>query len=644
MASRRRLPGSDRSGLLPGGGDLADKSRRRYLASGWRFVRRRPVSAFLLVVVVASLSTILVSFIRPVPHSGLARNRNAADPGMEVVPPEDDVTTRLRPVEGGHVGEGMGTSPNGAGDASPPDEGDRGGGSTGGDNGRDVVPAAAPVVASDGSAEDAADANGADPAGAGASMAVGDGDGLGDGDGDGDGVKANPNWDGGGVEGGATGDTDGASLGMGSVDGDGTATAEEVTGSDGVAGIDGGEAADRLKGTDVSQAAADPAANPGAPPAAAPAVVSLDRALSQTTDLSAQVALMSSAPCVRTLPTGSLSSKTPLCVTGEYFLDVQVKPGSPSEQLTVAIFGHAVPKSAVNWHALATCTGGVDDAACFRNDSFHRVVPNFVIQGGNRGTGRSVFGSTFREEVSAERHSVLSHSARGVLAWAEYPIGSQFYVLMASTADYLDNNHVVFGIIVDGLDVAERIQMQPLVNGAPEQRVTIVSAGLLDVAAPGPVKPSDVGPPSDGAVGPAVPPVPFAASAPAAASAAATERLGEPLSSGENLTADADGVAASAAAANTSNGDYAASGEGTSDGDGTGGDGGAEDEPPFEGQAVREDTGAIDEPSAEGESLQADAADVALAEGDASAAAVGSMAEVPPGQAQEGVNRGGEVQ
>ncbi|GAB0489974.1 hypothetical protein MMPV_001201 [Pyropia vietnamensis] len=614
MASRRRLPGSDRNDLLPGGGDLAGKSRRSYFASSWRFVRRRPVSAFLLVVVVAGVSAALVATVRHVPLPGVARLRHAADQGMEVVPPEDDVTTRLYPVEGGQVGQG--TPPDGAGSASSLGEDAGDGGSTGGDNGRGVVPAAAPVVASDGAAEDAAadasepDAVSAGAAGAGVAAGVGVGDGDGDSVGDGEGVKANPNWDGGSVEGSDTGDTNGASLGMGSVDGGGTASAEDAAGGDGVPGIDGGEAADGLTGTDRANAAADPAGAPATP------VVPLDRALAQTTDLSAQVALMSSAPCVRTLPTGSLGSTTPLCVTGEYFLDVQVDPSAPIERMTVAIFGHAVPKSAVNWHALATCTG-MDEAACFRNDSFHRIVPNFVIQGGNRGTGRSVFGSTFREEVSPERHSVLSHSARGVLAWAEYPIGSQFYIT-AGAATYLDNNHVVFGILADGLDVAHKIQTLPLVNGAPAQRVSIVSAGLLNVTPPGPVTPPGTDPPANSLVGPATPPVADAASAPAAAPAPVTVRMGEALSSGGNLTAggNVDGAAAGAATVIATDGHGTTNVEGASDGDGPGGEGGAVGEPP-----------------AEGESVPAEAVDALLADGEASAAAAGAMAEVPREQA-----------
>lgn len=635
MASRRRLLGSDRNDLLPGGGDLADKSRRNCLASGWRFVRRRPVSACLVVVVVASVSAALVATVRHVPLPGVARQRDAADAGMEVVPSEDDMPTRLLPPEGGQAAAGAGTPPiGGAGGVPPPGNDGGGGGSTGGDNGRDVVPAAAPVMASDGGADDAAaDAGGADAAAAGAPAGASDvTDNGGVGDGDGDGVKANPNWDGGGVEGGATGDTDGASLGMGSVDGDGAASAEGAAGGD---GADGEEAGDGPTGTARTDTAAAPAAAAAAPNAGVP----LDRALAQTTDLSAQVALMSSAPCVRLLQTGSLGSTTPLCITGEYFLDVQVTPGAPTERLTVAIFGHAVPKSAVNWHALATCAGGVDDEACFRNDSFHRVVPKFVIQGGNRGTGRSVFGSTFREEVSAERHSVLSHSARGVLAWAEYPIGSQFYILMADAAVYLDANHVVFGIVVDGLDVAEKVQTQPLVNGAPEQRVSIVSAGLLDRAAPGPVAPPGVGPSADAAVGPNAPPFAAAAAAAAGAPAAAAVRLGEPLPSGGNPTAggDAEAAAAGAGTAATVNGNGTTDGDALSDGErGAGEEGGTVDEPPVEGEPARVDAGVV-EPPAEWESARADAADDVAADGETRAAAARAVPEVPPGQASEGV-------
>nr|ANA56664.1 cychlophilin 4 [Neoporphyra seriata] len=420
---------------------------------------------------------------------------------------------------------------------------------------------------------------------------------------------------------------------MGSVDGDGAASAEGAAGGD---GVDGGEAGEGQTGTDRTGVAAASAGAVVAPNAGVP----LDRALAQTTDLSAQVALMSSAPCVRTLQTGSLGSTTPVCVTGEYFLDVQVTPNAPTERLTVAIFGHAVPKSAVNWHALATCVGGEDDAACFRNDSFHRVVPNFVIQGGNRGTGRSVFGSTFREEVSAERHSVLSHSARGVLAWAEYPIGSQFYILMADAAVYLDGNHVVFGIVVDGLDVAEKVQTQPLVNGAPEQRVSIVSAGLLDRAAPGPVTPAVVGPSADAVVGPNVPPSGAAAAAAAAAPAGAAVRLGESLLSGGNLTAggNADGATAGAGTAATVNGNGTTDGDVLFDGErGAREQGGAVDEPAAEGEPARADAGSFDEPPVEWESARADAADGAAADGEARAVAAGAVPGTPPGLASEGV-------
>jgi len=489
MSSRRRLPGSERDDLLPGGGDLADKSRRSFIASTLRFARRRPVTACVLVAVVAGALVLMFSALVYVPLPGI-RSRATDQLSTDDTFPEDD----LPPSRLQHGGLGAGAEafppvPDAAGQASS-----SGGGSTHGNNGQDVVPAAAPVTVTDGVVEDVPD---------GSTTSVRDGAADGS-DGAAAADSGKVNWDGGGVEGGAATDADGASLGMGSVDGDGSTTTDgtgDVAGDAGGGdGTDGAEVAAGGTVTDASVGSGG-AEREGSVGGGAPSVSELSR----STDLTAQVALMSSAPCKRMLQTGTLGSATPLCVTGEYFVDVKVGDAAPVDRITIGIFGQAVPKSAVNWHALATCSGGDDDPSCFRNDSFHRIVPNFVIQGGNHGTGRSVFGSTFREEVSADHHSVLSHTARGVVAWAEYPIGSQFYILMTDAADYLDKNHVVFGIVLDGLHVADKIQKLPLDNGAPTERVTIVSTGLLDAASTGPV-PAAGSAAEAGEVGPIAPP------------------------------------------------------------------------------------------------------------------------------------------
>lgn len=146
----------------------------------------------------------------------------------------------------------------------------------------------------------------------------------------------------------------------------------------------------------------------------------------------------------------------------------------------VGIFGNVVPKSAANFRALATCTGAFsDEKLCYRGDSFHRVSKNFVIQGGSKATGRSIYGPTFEEAKSKEQHSFVSHAQKGVVSWAEYPIGSQFFVLTNGAAKYLDGNHVVFGILTEGLDILDKIAAVSVEGDKPKSKISITNSGDL---------------------------------------------------------------------------------------------------------------------------------------------------------------------
>lgn len=188
--------------------------------------------------------------------------------------------------------------------------------------------------------------------------------------------------------------------------------------------------------------------------------------------------------CHRKFEPGKLGSARTLCVTDEFYFDIAIG-GKQVGRITIGVFGDVVPKSAANFRALATCTGVfADDALCYRQDSFHRVVTNFVAQGGSKATGRSIYGPTFREEKSSDHHSFLQHAERGVVSWAEYPIGSQFFILIREEAKYLDLNHVVFGIVTDGLDVLDKIHDAPRSGEEPTERVTITDCGDVHKAVP----------------------------------------------------------------------------------------------------------------------------------------------------------------
>jgi Cyclophilin type peptidyl-prolyl cis-trans isomerase/CLD len=123
--------------------------------------------------------------------------------------------------------------------------------------------------------------------------------------------------------------------------------------------------------------------------------------------------------CHKKLEAGKLGSNKTLCITDEFVFDVAVGDTSVG-RFTIGVFGLVAPKSAANFRALATCTGVfANNMLCYRGDAFHRLVKGFVIQGGSKATGKSIYGSTFREEVTPQHHSMLSHSEKGVVSWAE---------------------------------------------------------------------------------------------------------------------------------------------------------------------------------------------------------------------------------
>lgn len=181
--------------------------------------------------------------------------------------------------------------------------------------------------------------------------------------------------------------------------------------------------------------------------------------------------------CYRKFEPGKLGYDKTLCVTDEYYFDISIGE-TPVGRFKVGVFGEVVPKSAANFRSLVTCSGVfADDTLCYRGDTFHRVVTNFVAQGGSKATGRSIYGATFREEKATDHHSFLEHGEKGVISWAEYPIGSQFFILIRNEAKYLDDNHVVFGIITDGLEVIDKIHDAPRNGEEPSSRVKITDCG-----------------------------------------------------------------------------------------------------------------------------------------------------------------------
>ena len=133
--------------------------------------------------------------------------------------------------------------------------------------------------------------------------------------------------------------------------------------------------------------------------------------------------------------------------------------------ITVELFDEAAPMTVENFRKLAA-DGFYDGVA------FHRVIPDFMIQGGDpTGTGSGGPGYTFEDEFN--EHKVV----RGALAMANAgpnTNGSQFFVVTADACPWLDGKHTVFGRVSGGMDVVDSISATDTDGrDRPRQDVTI---------------------------------------------------------------------------------------------------------------------------------------------------------------------------
>jgi peptidyl-prolyl cis-trans isomerase A (cyclophilin A) len=151
------------------------------------------------------------------------------------------------------------------------------------------------------------------------------------------------------------------------------------------------------------------------------------------------------------------------------------------------LFDDEVPKTVANFTGLAEGskewtdprTGRKTNARYFDGTIFHRVIDGFMIQGGDPlGQGTGGPGFTFADEFSPK----LRHDRAGLLSMANRgpnTNGGQFFITLASTP-WLDNKHSIFGEIVEGMDVVQKIGSTPTSNPGdrPLKPITIQSVTI----------------------------------------------------------------------------------------------------------------------------------------------------------------------
>ncbi|MFF9391782.1 peptidylprolyl isomerase [Streptomyces griseoluteus] len=158
------------------------------------------------------------------------------------------------------------------------------------------------------------------------------------------------------------------------------------------------------------------------------------------------------------------------------YFDITIND-EPAGRIEFRLFDDVVPKTAKNFRELATGEHGFG----YAGSPFHRVIPQFMLQGGDFTAGNGTGGKSIYGEKFPDENFNLKHDRPYLLSMANAgpnTNGSQFFVTTVVTS-WLDGKHVVFGEVVKGQEVVDRIESLGTGSGAPKAKVSVSASGTV---------------------------------------------------------------------------------------------------------------------------------------------------------------------